>query len=140
MFGRAQFHLAYSHQQAQGQGSVTGGLTDFSPPEDLFFLDHDQRDALSVGLTINLPAHSYASGNVRYGSGFLDGDGPGHLPGHATLDLAIGKGFGEKWNIALQTVNVTNSRFLLDRANTFGGTHFTEPRQIYFGLRYRFHY
>ena len=25
-------------------------------------------------------------------------------------------------------------------ANTFGGTHFAEPRQIYVELRYRFHY
>ena len=85
LFKRGQFYLAYSHQRAQGQGVVTGGLTDFSPPADLFFLDHDQRDTLSTGFTINLPSRSYVSGNVRYGSGFLDGDGPNHLPGHTTL-------------------------------------------------------
>ena len=27
-------HLVYSHQQAQGFGGVTGGLTDFSPPPE----------------------------------------------------------------------------------------------------------
>jgi len=140
LFKCGQFYLAYSHQYAQGQGAVTGGLTDFSPPAELFFLDHDQRDALSTGFTINLPSRSYVSGNVRYGSGFLAGDGPNHLPAHATFDVSLGKGFGENWRVALQTVNLTNRRFLLDSANTFGGTHFTEPRQIYVELRYRFHY
>jgi TonB dependent receptor/Carboxypeptidase regulatory-like domain/TonB-dependent Receptor Plug Domain len=140
LFERGQFYLAYSHQRAEGQGLVTGGLTDFSPPADLFFLDHDQRDTLSTGFTINLPSRSYVSGNVRYGSGFLDGDGPNHLPGHTTFDMSFGKGFGEYWAVALQTVNLTNNRFLLDKANTFGGTHFAEPRQIYVELRYRFHY
>jgi len=140
LFKRGQFYLAYSHQHAQGQGAVTGGLTDFSPPADLFFLDHDQRDTLSTGGTVNLPSRSYVSGNVRYGSGFLDGDGPGHLPGHMTFDASFGKGFGEDWLVALQTVNLTNKRFLLDSANTFGGTHFAEPRQIYVEVRYRFHY
>jgi hypothetical protein len=140
LFKRGQLYLAYSHQHAEGQGLVTGGLTDFSPPADLFLLDHDQRDTLSTGFTINLPSRSYVSGNVRYGSGFLDGDGPNHLPGHTTFDISFGKGFGEYWLVALQTVNVTNRRFLLDSANTFGGTHFSEPRQIYFELRYRFRY
>ena len=139
LFKRGQFYLAYSHQRAQGQGLVTGGLTDFSPPADRFFLDHDQRNTLSTGFTIGLPTRSYVSTNVRYGSGFLDGDGPGHLAGHATLDISFGKGFGENWLVAVQMVNLTNERFLLDSANTFGGTHFAEPRQIYVELRYRFH-
>jgi len=54
--------------------------------------------------------------------------------------LRFGKGFGEYWLVALQTVNLTNRRFLVDNANTFGGTHFAEPRQIYVEMRYRFHY
>ena len=140
LFGPTRFHLAYSHQRAQGQGAVTGGLTDFAPPADLFFLDHDQRDTLSAGITVNLPSRSYISGNVRYGSGFLNGDGPDHLPGHTSFDLSFGKSFGERWTIALQTVNLGNARFLLDSSNTFGGTHFVEPRQVYVDLRYRFHY
>jgi len=140
VFGTARFHLAYSHQRAQGQGAVTGGLTDFAPPADLFFLDHDQRDTVSAGVTVNLPSRSYISGNVRYGSGFLNGDGPDHLPGHTSFDLSFGRSFGERWTIALQTVNLGNARFLLDNSNTFGGTHFVEPRQVYVDLRYRFHY
>jgi len=137
---RGQFYLAYSNQRLQGQGGVTGGLTDFSAPADFFFLDHDQRHTLSTGLTVNLPARAYLSANVSYGSGFLDGDGPNHLPGHTTFGLACGKSFGDNWRLALQTVNLTNQRFLLDSANTFGGTHFAEPRQIYVEVRYRFHY
>jgi TonB-dependent receptor-like protein/carboxypeptidase family protein len=140
LFKRAQFHLAYSHQKIQGQGAVTGGLTDFPPPADLFFLDHDQRHTLSTGLIVNLPSRGYVSGNVLYGSGFLKGDGPDHLPSHTTFDFSVGKGFGEDWMVALHSVNVTNKRFLLDSANTFGGTHFNEARQIYVELRYRFHY
>ena len=121
---------------------MTGGLTDFSPPVGFFLLDHDQRNTLSAGFVLNLPGRSYASTNVRYGSGFLDGDGNGtsHLPGHTLVDFSFGKGFGENWLLAIQTVNIANRRFLLDNSNTFGGTHFVEPRQIYLEVRYRFHY
>jgi len=140
LFGRGQFHLAYSHQKAEGQGAVTGGLTDFSPPAGFFLLDHDQRNTLSTGLTVNLPRRTFATANVRYGSGFTDAGGPAHLPGHTVLDIAFSKGFGEKWLVAIQALNVANRRFLLDNSNTFGGTHFVEPRQLYVELRYRFHY
>jgi len=140
LFGRGQFHLAYSHQKAEGQGAVTGGLTDFSPPVGFFLLDHDQRNTLSAGLTLNLPQRSFVSTNIRYGSGFTDGGGSAHLPGHRLIDVSFGKGFGENWLIVLQSVNLANRRFLLDNSNTFGGTHFAEPRQIYLELRYRFHY
>jgi hypothetical protein len=33
---------------------VNGGLTDFSPPEGYFLLDHDQRNTLHVGGNVNL--------------------------------------------------------------------------------------
>src|SRR6185369_601881 len=47
---RANVHLAYSRQSVVGSGAVTGGLTDFEPPSgEAFYLDHDQRDTLSVG-------------------------------------------------------------------------------------------
>jgi TonB dependent receptor/Carboxypeptidase regulatory-like domain/TonB-dependent Receptor Plug Domain len=139
--GRAQFNLAYSHQKIQGQGAVTGGLTDFSPPEDLFLLDHDQRHTLSAGLQVNLPRRAFASSTVRYGSGFVDGDNlPNHLPGHTLWDLSFGKNLGESWTLAVQAVNVMNHRFLLDNSETFGGTHFVEPRQIYLEVKYRFRY
>jgi outer membrane receptor protein involved in Fe transport len=139
--GRAQFHLAYSHQHAEGAGAVTGGLTDFSPPDQgYFFLDHDQSDTLSTGLNLSLPWRTWTACNVNYGSGFLDGDGPGHLPAHTTVDLSLGKSFGENWTLRLSALNVGNNHYMLDNSNTFGGSHFTNPREVAFQLKYRFHF
>ena len=138
---RLQWHLAYSHQYAQGRGAVTGGLTDFAPPESgYYFLDHDQRNTLSTGLQANLPWRSWADAEISYGSGFLNGDGPGHLPPHATFDLSLGKSFGEAWSVRLTALNLGNSRYLLDNSNTFGGTHYNYPRQFAASVRYRFKY
>ncbi len=139
--GRAQLHLAYSHQYVEGAGAVTGGLTDFSPPDQGYFLlDHDQRDTVSTGVNLDLPRRSWAAVNVNYGSGFLDGDGPGHLPSHTTVDLSLGKSLGEKWSLRLSVLNVGNNHYMLDNSNTFGGSHFTNPREIAFQVKYRFHF
>jgi outer membrane receptor protein involved in Fe transport len=139
--GRVQMHLAYSRQYVQGSGGVSGGLTEFQPPEEgWFYLDHDQRDTLSAGATANLPWRSWLSANVYYGSGFLEEDGPSHLPSHTTFDLSLGKAFGENWSLGVTALNVTNHRYLIDSANTFGGTHVANPRQMYVQLKYRFHY
>jgi hypothetical protein len=73
------------------------------------------------------------------GSGFLDGNGPTHLPSHATLDLAIGRSFGEHLSATFTALNVTGSRFLLGRDNAFAGTHYNDPRQFIGQIRYRFH-
>ncbi len=141
LWGRVQFHLAYSNQVAQAEGGPTGGLTDFSPPPTgFFFLDHDQRNTLNLGWQATLPWRSWASATVSYGSGFVDGDGPAHLPPHTTFDLSVGKSFGEKLSVAFSALNVGNRRFLLDNSNTFGGTHFNSPREFAVTLRYRFHY
>jgi outer membrane receptor protein involved in Fe transport len=139
--GRAQFHLAYSHQYAEGAGAVTGGLTNFTPPDDgYFFLDHDQRDTLSTGVSLNLPRTTWTSVNLNYGSGFLDGDGPGHLPSHVTVDLSVGKSFGENWSLRFSALNIGDNHYMLDNSNTFGGSHFTSPRELAFQLKYRFHF
>jgi outer membrane cobalamin receptor len=141
LWKRAQAHLAYSNQIAQGRGTISGGLTDFSPPSDYFLLDHDQRNTLSIGFEVTLPWQSFLSGNVAYGSGFANGDPPpDHLPGHTTLDLSLGKSFGEKMRVSLNALNVTNSHLLIDNSLTFGGTHFNNPREIYAEVRWRFHY
>jgi len=134
-------HLAYSHQSVEGSGGVTGGLTDFAPPDaGFFFLDHDQRHTLSTGFTALLSHKSWLSGNVSAGSGFLDGDGPGHLPAYATLDLAVGHSFGENWSAKLTATNLTDNRYFIDRSNTFGGSHVSDPRMVSVQLRYKFHY
>jgi outer membrane receptor protein involved in Fe transport len=139
--GRAQFHAVYSHQYAEGAGGVTGGLTDFTPPDEgYFFLDHDQRNTLSAGVNLSLPRRMWADFNANYGSGFVDGEGPQHLPSHETFDLSLGKSFGENWDVRLTGLNLSNHRYLLDNSNTFGGTHFVNPREISVQVKYRFHF
>jgi outer membrane receptor protein involved in Fe transport len=141
ILNRARIHLAYSHQFAQGLGAVTGGLTDFSPPEvGFFWLDHDQRNTLSTVLTTELPGRAWTTITIAYGSGFLNGDGPTHLPPNTTVGLSVGKSFGESWSLALNALNLANRRYLLDNSNTFGGTHFAYPREVYVEMRYRFHF
>jgi outer membrane receptor protein involved in Fe transport len=141
LFRKIDLHLAYSHQTIEGSGGVTGGLTDFAPPaEGFFFLDHDQRQTLSTGFTAALPHKSWLSGNVSAGSGFLDGDGPGHLPAYATVDLSVGHSFGENWSAKLTATNLADNRYFIDHSNSFGGSHVSDPRMVSVQLRYRFHY
>ena len=85
---RGEVYLAYAYAHAQGSGAVSGGLTDFSPPDSGYFLlDHDQRHTLHTGFNFSLPWRIATGGNLYYGSGFTDGssDVPAHLPGHTTL-------------------------------------------------------
>jgi hypothetical protein len=141
LFRRATLHLAYSHQSVQGEGGVTGGLTDFSPPPiGFFYLDHDQRDTLSTGMFTYLPGRFWISANLNYGSGFLNGDGPGHLPAYHTEDAALGKEIGENWAFKLTATNVGDARYFIDLSNTFGGSHVSDPRMVSIQVRYRFHY
>jgi outer membrane receptor for ferrienterochelin and colicin len=137
---RGQLHLAYSYQTAQGRGSISGGLTDFSTGGDYFPLDHDQRQTFSAGFDAHLPKGAFAATNVYYGSGFVDNGGPAHLPGHATVNLSGGKAFSERLSLAVTALNVANSHLLIDNSLTFGGTHFNNPREVFAELRYRFHY
>jgi hypothetical protein len=142
---RGQIHLAYSNQIAEGKLPITGGLTNFAPPTDLFPLDHDQRNTLNLGGDLTLPWHAYASTNIYYGSGFSNAfpgePYPGdHLPQHTTFDLTLGKDFGESLSASLNMLNVANHRVDLDNSQTFGGFHWNNPREIFVELRYRFHY
>ena len=142
---RGQIHLAYSNQIVEGALPITGGLTNFSPPSPLFALDHDQRHTLKVGGDIPLPWRSYGSTNVYYGSGFSNAF-PGqpyagdHLPPHTSFDISLGKDFGQRFSAWLHVLNLANRRVDLDNSQTFGGFHWSNPREIYLELRYRFHY
>ena len=140
---RGDVYLSYAYAHAQGSGAISGGLTDFSPPESGYFLlDHDQTHTLHAGFNFRLPWGTTAGGNMYYGSGFTDGssDVPAHLVQHTTFDLSLGKVIGEKITVGITALNLANRRFLLDNSETFGGTHYAEPRQVYVQLRYRFHY
>ena len=133
-------HLIYSNQQAAGFGAVTGGLTDFSPPAGGFYLDHDQRNSLTAGADTALPWKATAAFDFVYGSGFLNGDGPAHLPSYRTFDLALNKDIGESWTIRAIGTNITNKRYQVDLSNTFGGSHVGDPRMLSLEARYRFHF
>jgi outer membrane cobalamin receptor len=135
----AQIHFAYAHQRVEGEGAVVGGLTDFSPPKGRFPLDHDQRDTLTTGVRWRLPHASWIAANLNYGSGFLQGNGPAHLRPHTTFDLGAGTTW-EPWTLTLSATNITNKRYLLDESNTFGGTHYADPRQVSLQAGYRFSY
>jgi outer membrane receptor protein involved in Fe transport len=91
-------------------------------------------------VNLNLPWRSWSAVNVNYGSGFLDGNGPGHLPSHATVDVSVGKAFGESWSLRFSALNVSNNHYMLDDSNTFGGSHFANPRELSFQLKYRFRF
>jgi hypothetical protein len=139
LWGHAQLRIAYANAVGKGLGPITGGLIEYAPTS-YFYLDHDQRNGFSTVLSLKLPRRFWATPGVNFGSGFVNGDGPAHLPPHTTADLALGKDLGVRWSFSLNGTNVLNSRFLLDTSNTFGGTHTVNPRQIYFEVRYRFHY
>src|SRR5262249_53948073 len=110
---RLRVHYAFSYMTAQGGGRISGGLTDFQPPAGgLFFLDHDQRVTTNFGAELNLPWRLWTSEMVNFGSGFLKGNGPDHMPHHTTLDLAIGKDIGESLSLRLSALNATNELFL----------------------------
>jgi hypothetical protein len=137
---RIRMHLAYANMIVQGRGGITAGLTDFAPPDEgYFYIDHDQRHTLSFGGEVQLPSHVWLNGNLSAGSGFLDGNGPEHLPKHGTLDLAAGKSLSDKISITFTALNIFNTRFLLGRENAFAGTHYNDPRQLSVQIRYRFH-
>jgi TonB dependent receptor/Carboxypeptidase regulatory-like domain/TonB-dependent Receptor Plug Domain len=142
---KAQVHLAYSNQIAEASGTITGGLTDFSFSPELSPLDHDQRNTLNVGGDVSLPWRSYAATNINYGSGFTNGfpgqPYPGdYLPAHTTIDLSLGKDFGQRISASVNVLNLTNRRVELDNSLTFGGFHWNNPREIFAEFRYRFRY
>jgi outer membrane cobalamin receptor len=140
LWNRGTLHLAYANQIAQGYGALNGGLTDFTPPTGFFLLDHDQRDTLNVGGEWSLPWRVAASGNVYYGSGFNDGTPDGHLAGHSSVDLSLSRPIGDRVSISLTSTNIANRHLLIDNSQTFGGTHYDYPREIFVQVRYRFHY
>lgn len=139
LLGCGRVNVVYSNQTATGLGPVTGGLLG-DATFGRFYLDHDQRNTLGVVANVQLPLRSWASFSYGYGSGFLDGNGPRHLPSHSLANFAVGKSLGERFSISVNALNLAGARFMLDNSNTFGGSHFVNPREIYVQLRWRFQY
>jgi outer membrane receptor protein involved in Fe transport len=157
LWNHGRFHLAYANQIAEATAPITGGLICPSPvtpacgldiPPGFSPVDHDQRNTLNFGYNTSLPGRTFASTNVYYGSGFTNGlygtpnaQYPGHyLPGHTTVDLAVGKTFADKFTVSVNALNVGDKRVQLDNSLTFGGFHWNDARQVYVEFRYRFHY
>jgi outer membrane receptor for ferrienterochelin and colicin len=139
---RGEVYFTYANAHAEGSGAVNGGLTDFSARSGYFLLDHDQRHTLHTGFNFALPWRAYAGASLYYGSGFTDGSSDvagAHLDPHTTFDLSLGKAVAENLDVSVTALNLANRRFLLDNSQTFGGTHYAEPRQIYVQVKYRFH-
>ena len=139
---RLRMHYALSWMEAQGRGEITGGLTNFKPPANnaYFFLDHDQRVTFTPGFEVDLPAGAWVAGTVIYGSGFLRGDGPAHLPSHTSGDISVGKDFSKSVTVRVTALNVTNELFLTGIDNSFAGTHYTNPREVTAQVKWKFHY
>ncbi len=129
LWHRLQAHLVYANQIAQATSPINGGLICPDPndqncplymPPGFSPVDHDQTKHIERrASTASLPWHSFASGNVYYGSGFINGlygtpesqyPGP-YLPGHTTVDLSLGKSFSEgKYAVSVTALNVANLR------------------------------
>ncbi|GAC1423742.1 MAG: hypothetical protein NVSMB62_20290 [Acidobacteriaceae bacterium] len=154
-----QAHLAYSNQIATQRGAIKGGLICApagSPQCDAGFsykpVDHDQRNTLNAGLTALLPRGVTATAELAFGSGFVNGgfspEGPpvdprfpsAYLPPHTSFDLRLGRSFGSRVTASVTATNVANQRVLLDNSLTFGGFHYSDPREIFAQVRYRFRF
>src|SRR5262249_53102520 len=110
-----------------------------APAGQYFYLDHDQRVTLITGAQLALPAKSWTSINVVYGSGFLMGNGPEHMPQHTTVDLAVGKALTSALSVRLSALNVGNALYLTGLDNAFAGTHYAAPREVTVQINYTYH-
>lgn len=147
-------YLTYSNQIAQQRGAITGGLVCYpvsSPQCDVAPgytpLDHDQRNTLHLGGSVDLLSRIAAATDIYYGSGFSNGfPGPpspydgNYLPQHTTFDLTLSRPVGDNVTVKVTALNVANRRVLLDNSLTFGGFHENDPRQIFGEVRYGFHF
>ena len=113
---RAQLHLAYSNQIAEGGGTITGGLTDFTS-----LLPDSARSTTTSATRSTSAATSPSPGAPMLPPTFTTAPAsatlfpaqpyPGdYLPQHTTFDLSLGKDFGERFSASLTALNVANRR------------------------------
>jgi len=128
------------HECAGARRDYRGTDRFLAPANQYFYLDHDQRVTFNTGFELLLPQQLWVSGMLLYGSGFLLGDGPNHLSPHTTGDVAVGKECDEG-PVAATDGDQYRRRPIPDRfANSFAGTHYQNPREIGFQVRYKFKY
>lgn len=84
-------------------------------------------------------AHSSPGGVVLTVSPFLHFNRADYVGGPGDSPFVL-KEFGERFSVSVNVLNLTNTRFLPDNSNTFGGTHYVNPRTVYVVIRWRFHY
>jgi outer membrane receptor protein involved in Fe transport len=77
---------------------------------------------------------------LKFGSGFLLGDGPDHLPAHTTGDVAGGKALNSRVALRFTATNIADKQYLTGFENSFAGTHWAAPRELAIQLRYKFNY
>jgi outer membrane receptor protein involved in Fe transport len=144
-----QVRVNYSLNYAQAIGGVIHGFHDGSPPEkNYFFLDHDQRHQVYVGVDYHIePLDAFVNATYSFGSGFPDAsDGlfgacvtkECRLPKHSVLNVAFGKVFAKRIDARLEVENVTNAVYPINLGSEFNGSHVSLPRQITLRLGYRF--
>ena len=155
LWRRAQLHLAYSNQIAEARGNITGGLIPMPNPTTLLITAHW---TMTNGTLSTWGRKSPFRGEVSCRAmcttarastmGMVPCSQVGapccssldYLPPHTTVDLSLGKDFGESFSMSVSGLNVANRRVMLDDSLTFGGFHLNYPREIFVELRYRFHY
>ena len=133
--------VVYSHGYAQARGAITGGLGDLDQPAEdgYFYLDHDQRDTASASLDVTPHGgRCWFHARIQYGSGFIEDEGPGHLPSHSTGDVSAGVTLTKHLEAALDVQNVTNNVYLINLSSEFNGTHWARPRYAAARLRVSF--
>ena len=133
--------LVYSHGYAQARGAITGGLGDLEQPaaDGYFSLDHDQRNTASASLDVTPHGgRCWFHARIQYGSGFIEDEGPGHLPPHTTGDVSAGVTLTKHLEAALDVQNVTNNVYLINLSSEFNGTHWARPRYVAGRLRVTF--
>ncbi len=92
-FRRGDVSLAYSYQHAEAEGAVAGGLTDFQPPEDGYFLlDHDQTAHAACELRRRAAVADIGVRRIVLRLGFRGRrDRDSASSRHTTFNLSLGK-------------------------------------------------
>ena len=134
---RGQLHLAYSNQIAEGSGTITGGLTDFTFSPALSPLDHDQRNTLNVGGDVSLSPGAPTPPPTSTTAPASATRSPAS-PIPATICPSTPPSTSRSARISASTsprrvtaLNVANRRVEYDNSLTFGGFHWNNPREIY---------